>query len=255
MFRLCLFFILSLSIPVFSQQVSGIVTDDEGNPLAATLVFNMKTEQKAYSTASGQFSINASVNEELRFIRAGYERNFKIIGLNDYSNPLRVIIVRDIQEIEEVIVPAVKLTGDLNRDSKNLARFDKVAQLQAEIGVPEPPEKPREIPSEVGKNILLPLIGYPPTIDVQAIYNVLSGKAKRQKRLYNYDDLQDKIMWIRIRVDDQYFIKVGIPEQKINEYLQFSIGIKPDINRYIKAQNLSKILFILEQTFPKYLNR
>ena len=46
-----------------------------------------------------------------------------------------------------------------------------------------------------------------------------------------------------------------IPKEKISEFLQFSLGIKPEINKYIKSQNLSKVLFILEDTLPEYLNR
>lgn len=254
MLRISTVFLILISCQLFAQQVSGTVTDDEGNPLAATLVFNMKTEQKAYTTVSGQFSISALVNEELRFIRAGYERSSKIIGINDYSIPLRVIIVRDIQEIEEVIVPAVRLTGDLNTDSRNLNRYDKVAQLQQSIGVPTAPENPRETPPPTLEKV--GAIKYAlSNLNVITLYRNISGDARRMRSLYKFEDLQSNISWIRERIEDDYFIQVGIPEQKINEFLQFSIGIKPDINRYIKAQNLSKVLFILEETFPQYLNR
>lgn len=47
---------------------------------------------------------------------------------------------------------------------------------------------------------------------------------------------------------------MGVPEEKIIEFLQFSIGIKPEINQAIRATNVSKVLFILEETLPKYLN-
>ena len=75
------------------------------------------------------------------------------------------------------------------------------------------------------------------------------------RSLYRYEDLQDNITWIRERMGDDYFIEMGIPSEKIAEFLQFSIGVKPDITRYIKARNLSKVLFILEGTLPQYLHR
>ena len=252
LFLVCTLFFSSLC---FSQQVSGTVTDEDQNPIAAVLVFNMKTEKKAYTNLNGEFTIDADLKNELRFVRIGFERSSKIVNQQDFHSLFTITIFRNVQDIEEVKVPAVRLTGDLNRDSRNLTKFDKVAQLQREVGVPGPPEKPREKPSELGKNVLLPLIGIPPTVNVQAIYNVVSGKAKRQKRLYKYEDLQDNIAWIRAKIGDEYFTKMEIPQEKISEFLQFSIGVKPEINRYIEARNLSRVLFILEETFPKYLNR
>ena len=117
--RLFLLLAFCLSTSLFSQQVSGLVTDEDQNPIPAVIVFNMKTEQKSYSNLKGEFSIAASLNDELRFIRNGFDRNSKIVYQQDFSAPLKIIIIRTVQEIEEVKVPAVRLTGDLNQDSRN----------------------------------------------------------------------------------------------------------------------------------------
>jgi hypothetical protein len=248
-----LFFLIT-STSIFSQKVSGIVTDEEGNPLPATLVFNLQTEQKSYTDLKGSFSIDANPNQELRFIRVGFERFSKIISSQDFNYTFRISLYRIPGEIEEVQVP-VRLTGDLNIDSRNLTRFDKVAQLRAEIGVPAPPEKPREKVADAKDDILKPLLRIPPMVNVQAVYDVISGRAKKKKRLYRYEDLQENIAWIREKVGDEYFLKMGIKPTKISEFLQFSIGVKPDLNKYVKAKNVSKVLFLLEETFPLYLKR
>ena len=75
------------------------------------------------------------------------------------------------------------------------------------------------------------------------------------RQLYKYEDLQDDVEWIRGKVGDDYFTKMEIPTNKVAEFLQFSIGLEPEINRYIKARNLSRVLFVLEETLPKYLAR
>ncbi|HPW89702.1 MAG TPA: carboxypeptidase-like regulatory domain-containing protein [Kaistella chaponensis] len=248
-----LFFLIT-STSIFSQKVSGIVTDEEGNPLPATLVFNLQTEQKSYTDLKGSFSIDANPNQELRFIRVGFERFSKIISSQDFNYTFRISLYRIPGEIEEVQVP-VRLTGDLNIDSRNLTRFDKVAQLRAEIGVPAPPEKPREKVADAKDDILKPLLRIPPMVNVQAVYDVISGRAKKKKRLYRYEDLQENIAWIREKVGDEYFLKMGIKPTKISEFLQFSIGVKPDLNKYVKAKNVSKVLLLLEETFPLYLKR
>lgn len=253
MLRCFLFFTFLFFNSFFSQQVSGTVTDEDQNPISAVLVFNLKSGKKVYTNSQGEFSILASTNDELRFVRNNFDRNSKIVTAQEFNSSLKIMISRSIQEIEEVKVPAVRLTGDLNQDSRNLTKFDKVAQLQREVGVPGPPEKPRETPADFKNDVLLPLIGL--SLKPQAIYNLISGDARRMKAQYRYDDLQDKIWWIRGKVGDEYFIKMEIPAEKISEFLQYSIGVKPEIGKSIKAGNLSKVLFILEETLPQYLRR
>ena len=48
-------------------------------------------------------------------------------------------------------------------------------------------------------------------VNVQAIYDVLSGKSKRLRRLYKYEDLQEGFAWIRNNIDPEYFTEAGIP--------------------------------------------
>ena len=247
---LLVIFLCCFATSYFSQQVSGTITDEEGNPIPAVLVFNIKTEKYTYTTINGNFSIECSENDELRFARKSFERVSKTVNQIDFSSPLRIILERIPGEIEEVNVPNIRLTGDLNKDAKNLSKIDKVDELQKEIGVPKPPEKPREVPSEVTKDVLLPIVTG--RLNVQAIYNIVSGKARKQKNLYRYEDLQDNIYWIRERIPDEYFEKMGIPQGKIQEFILFSIGQNPDITKYVKAKNLSKIMLILEEMQPKF---
>ena len=255
MFRITTLFLLLFTGIGNAQTVTGIVVDEDQSPLPAVLVFNMTTAFKSYTDRSGTFNIKAGPGDELRFVRNGFDRSAKVLRDRDFINPFVVTIIRVTAEIEEITLPSVKLTGDLSKDSRNLARFDKVGQLQRNIGVPGPPEKPREKPAEVVQNILLPLIGYPPTVNIQAIYDVVSGKAKRQKRLYKYEDLADHIAWVQSKVARNYFTEMNIPPERISEFLQLSIGVKPEITKYIKARNLSKVLFALEDTLPIYLDR
>ena len=172
---------------------------------------------------------------------------------NENQRYVSIKLYRVAVAIEEVKIEEVKLTGNLETDSRNLTKIDKAEVLNAEIGVPKPPEKPREKPAEFKKDVLYSLLSL--SVKPQAIYDLISGDARRMKAEYRYEDLQENISWIRQRIDDDYFVKMGIPQGKISEFLQFSIGLKPEINQFIKAKNLSKILFILEDTLPVYLHK
>ena len=247
---LCLMFCFS---NLFSQNVSGVVTNEDDNPIPAVLVINIITNQKTTTNLKGEFTIDASVNNELRFVRKGFERNAKVILQQDFLENLQISLIRTAEEIEEVKVSPVQLTGDLNTDSRNLTKIDRAAQVEQAVGIPGPPEKPREKPAEFKKDVLYSLLSL--SVKPQAIYDLISGDARRMKAEYRYEDLQENISWIRQRIDDDYFVKMGIPQGKISEFLQLSIGLKPEINQFIKAKNLSKILFILEDTLPVYLHK
>lgn len=246
------FFLIFLFDIVFSQQtVTGRIVDDGGENLSSVLIINMSTDQKTSSTSEGIFSIEASPNDELRFVKAEFTRVSTRVLTSGYNPQLLVTMIpipRDVGEVKIVKKP----TGDLEIDSRLAAKVDKGEIVREAVGLPQPVGKMREKPAEV-KQVLLPiLLG---SLDVQGTYDLISGKARRQKRQYRYDDLQEHIMWVRNRVDNEYFTKAGIPEERISEFIQYSFEAKPQVRTYVKAKNLSGVLLRMEDTMPIYLER
>jgi len=131
MFRLFAVFIFFISSPFCSQQVSGIITDDEENHLSGVMIFNVNTQQKSYSDKNGKFSIEAVTNHELRFVRKGFDRSSKIVWTIDFSQGLKIILKRTIAEIEEVEIKS-QPTGNLTKDAQNHGDTKQVAKLKNE---------------------------------------------------------------------------------------------------------------------------
>ncbi|WP_228407930.1 carboxypeptidase regulatory-like domain-containing protein [Chryseobacterium sp. OV279] len=247
------FFLLIFAFNSFmaQQTVSGRITDDDGAELSSVIVINMSTDQKTSSNAMGMFSIEASPNDELRFVKADFNRVSTRVLINGYNPQLLVTMIpipRDVGEVKIVKKP----TGDLETDSRLAAKIDKGEIVQQAVGLPQPVGKMREKPAEVKKVLLPILLG---SLDVQGTYDLISGKARRQKRQYRYDDLQEHIMWVRNRVDNEYFTKAGIPEERISEFIQYSFEVKPQVRTYVKAKNLAGTLLRMEETMPVYLER
>lgn len=237
---------------IFSQQtVTGRVVDDNGGNLSKVIVINMSSDKKVYSDSEGIFSIDANPNDELRFVKEDFNRISRRVLNNGTNLPLFIMlrqIPRDVGEVKIV----KKLTGDLEVDSRIVAKVDKGEQVRDAVGLPQPVGKMREKPAEV-KSVLLPiLLG---NLNVQGVYDLISGKARRQKRQYKYDDLQEHIVWIRDRIDDEYFVKTGIPADRIAEFIQFSFLAKPQVRTYVKAKNLSGVMLRLEETVPLFIER
>lgn len=243
-----LFFILSFST-FCSQTVKGTITDEDGVSLPAVTVINISADHKTSTAMDGTFSVEASTGDEIRFVRAGYERA-AIKASADTEARLHIRLVRAAREIEEVRVPA--FTGDLGKDSRAVAKADRGKMVQDAVGLPQPVGKMRERPAEV-KQVLLPiLVGQ---VDVQGLYDLISGKARRQKRKYRYDDLQQDIAWIRNRVEDEYFSKQGIPQQRISEFIEFSFAGNSRIRAYIRTKNLSAALMRIDEQIPVFAGR
>lgn len=242
-------FFFFLTIYFFGQhKITGKTLSENDMIVASVLVVNISNDQKVYSNSLGEFSIEGSENDEIRFVKKGYERASRKVV--DVESSMNVVLVRIPEEIEEVEI--ITTTGDLAKDSKRLTKIDKKEQLQKDIGLPKPPEKPREVPAEVKKVLLAAAFG---NVNVQAVYDLISGKSRRQKRWYKYEDVQDDILWIRKRIDDDDFVKDGIPVERISEFLEFSFIIKPEIRSYVKAKNISRVMFNLDEVIPVYVDR
>ena len=249
LFLISLFFAIKISA---QQTVYGKITDEEQHPIPAVLVMNMKTGIQIYSDLEGNFSINGNLGDEIRFVRKNYER-VSVFFNGENQRYVSITLDRVAVPIEEVKIEQVKLTGNLGTDSRNLTKIDRTEILNAEIGVPKPPEKPREKPADLKKDFLKPLLFL--TIKPQSIYDLLSGDARRKKNRYRYEDLQDNIGWIRKRLDDSYFTEFRIPEEKISEFIAFSFYENPQILSAVKAKNLTKAMFLMEEKMPVYLEK
>ncbi|MCS4305267.1 carboxypeptidase regulatory-like domain-containing protein [Chryseobacterium sp. BIGb0232] len=243
--------ILCTHLVLAQQTVTGRIIDDNGDNLSAVTIVNMSTDKKAYSNSMGMFSIEANSNDELRFVKEDFKRVSRRVLTDGANTQLLITLFQIPKDIGEVKI-VKKLSGDLEQDSRIVAKVDKGEQVKQAVGLPEPIGKMREKPAEV-KSVLLPiLLG---NLNVQGVYDLVSGKARKQKRLYRYDDLQEHIEWVRSRVEDDYFVKAGIPDNKISEFIEFSFVAKPQVRTYVKARNLSGALLRMEEVIPLFIER
>lgn len=244
-----LFTLGTLSV-LYAQSAKGFVST-EGVKLPGVLVMNMKTEAKVLTDSEGAYEIPASVGEELRFVKRGYERSALIV--TGQQTPYFTFLSKVATLIEEVQVPSVRLSGDLSQDSKLLAKRSPAEQVQAAIGLPQAPEKPREKAYTSATETLLPmLLG---SLNVHALYEVISGDGRRKKSLYEFEDLQSEISWVRQRIPESYFIEKGIPSNKIGEFLGYAFSANPKVRTYARARNLSGVMAELENPTQIYVKR
>ncbi len=232
--RFLLFYCLCISFFVCSQTISGVVVSEEDHPISKVLIVNMSSNQKVYTDNFGNFSIAGKMGDELRFAKEKYKG--ERIKIN--NDLLKVILQQLPQEIEEVKII-----------NKRLAESQE-EKLRKDIGLPKGPEKPREKPADLADDFLR----IPPKVNIQNIYDAISGKSRRLKRLYKYEDLQEGLAWIQNNIDLEYFAEAGISPEKFNDFLMFSLQDEK-VLMYMKAKNIGGLTVSLDNHIGAYLEK
>lgn len=230
--RFLLFYCLCISFFVCSQTISGVVVSEEDHPISKVLIVNMSSNQKVYTDNFGNFSIAGKMGDELRFAKEKYKG--ERIKIN--NDLLKVILQQLPHEIEEVKIV-----------NKRLAESQE-EKLRTDIGLPKAPEKPREKPADLADDFLR----IPPKVNIQNIYDAISGKSRRLKRLYKYEDLQEGLAWIQNNIDLEYFAEAGISPEKFNDFLMFSLKDEK-VLMYMKAKNIGGLTVSLDNHIGAYL--
>lgn len=244
MFRLILIGSFFLSYFSAQQVVSGKILDENGNGTSSVLVVNINSGMKTESSLNGDFRITANINDELRFAKKGYDRSAVKISTKDFNENLIIKLTPAVIDVGEVRI---------SKKSNPLEQSQKIDQINKLIGVPNAPEKPRAKPAEVVDDVLLPLLTA--NLNIQAIYDLASGKARRMKHLYAHEDFQSDVHWIRSQLDDEFFTQVGIPKEKIHGFIEFAFRENPEIRKKISAKNFTSALLLIDEITRKYLEQ
>ena len=236
-FTLLIFLVMGKA---FAQELVGKVVTEENMKLENVMLFNLRNHQKAYTDAEGVFKILAQPTDEIRLVKKGYERLSHRVKNTDFGKELVFKMMKSEVEIEEVEII-----------SKN-----KMEELQKNIGIRHvkkgTPSKPK--PAE-WKDLLKTVLNFSPAINLNTVEELANGDARRKKNLYQYEDFQEKVSWIQKRIETEFFTENGIPEERIPEFIGFSITEKTEINQYIKTRDVVQVRNLLEKTLPIYLER
>ena len=242
--KLFLVLIILVSNIVTAQSLfSGKVETEEGLSIANVLVINLKTNEKVNTDENGKFIISAKLQDEIRFVKKGYDRVSYIVKSADFQEEKYFRLQKSTVTIEEVVISRLKLTGNLAKDSKSLDKEDVNAKIQKSLGTETIEKQVRSISGSAGISFNMA--------------SLLAGKKKKEQkqRLEKYEQFQNNATWISERVDSEYFVSKGIPEVKVAEFIQFSLTQKPEVAGYIKTNNFPKIMTALDQLIPVYLKK
>ena len=249
------FLILLIAVscmPLRAQTVNGevFIRDNTELYLNQIYVTNLTSQKTVLSDYYGKFSISAKAGDVLRFTSIiSNRKDVKVTEeiLNYPKNRFELSVAY--YEIQEVIINQFRPTGNLKRDVAVLKSSDKADELKKVIGLPEPkgdglpPQLPVASLANGGLNF-----------SVDAIYEILSGERKKKERLIAYERMQHSVQSIKNYFGKQYFVKQRIPENLIDNFLQF-VYTSNNLYSYVQSGNYEATQLYIERYIPVYRKR
>ncbi|AKK73020.1 hypothetical protein OK18_10705 [Chryseobacterium gallinarum] len=204
--KLKLFFFLFLIFCISAQAQSyifGKVTSEDGAEMQDVTVINIRTDEMTMSNRDGHFMISGRAGDELRFVKAGYDRLMKKVTPENVQSPMNITLVRGTIQIPEVAVKQ-GITGNLKIDSRNFGPSRKVEKLTKEID--------RYIAQKTDPRVLAARPGE----FVQPKGQGFSiGKVKDK-----WDDV-DLMKYLRASLGDEYFTDLKIEKPQIDHFIYY----------------------------------
>jgi hypothetical protein len=204
--KLKLFFFLSfiLFIHIHAQNyIFGKIISESGTEMQDVNVVNIRTDEIVVSNRDGHFMISGRQGDELRFIKAGYERLTKIVSQENTQSPMNISLVRQTIQIPEVEVKQ-GLTGNLKIDSKLYNKPKKVEKLIKEMDqYIAQKSDPRILAAKPGEFVQPKGEGF------------FIGKVRNK-----WDDV-DLMKYIRASLGDDYFTNLKIEKPLIDHFIYY----------------------------------
>ncbi|MDQ1858852.1 carboxypeptidase-like regulatory domain-containing protein [Chryseobacterium sp. WLY505] len=204
--KLKLFFFLSFLLFIHTHAQSyifGKIISESGSEMQDVNVVNIRTDEIVVSNRDGHFMISGRQGDELRFIKAGYERLTKRVSQENTQTPMNISMVRKTIEIPEVEVKQ-GLTGNLKIDSKLYNKPKKVEKLIKEMDqYIAQKSDPRILAARPGEFIQPKGEGFS------------IGKVKDK-----WDDV-DLMKYIRASLGDDYFTNLKIEKPLIDHFIYY----------------------------------
>ncbi|WP_228375758.1 hypothetical protein [Chryseobacterium taiwanense] len=185
------------------NYIFGKINTEDGLELTDATVINIRTNERVFSNSDGHFMISGRTGDELRFVKAGYERVNKKVNEDNLSSSMQITLIKAATLIDEVEIKK-GITGDLAIDAKNLNEQKKVQKLKNELALYiSRKSDPRILAAKGGEFVQPKGEGFS------------VGKVKNK-----WDDV-DLMKYLISALGEQYFIDLKIEKAYIQHFIYY----------------------------------
>lgn len=238
---------IGINAQIFKGQV--FLRDNSSLYLNQVYVTNLRTYTTVLTNYNGEFSIKAEAGDAIRFTSIVTERRDIPTTETMLGNTNFVELKVAYHDIQEVVISKFRPTGNLRYDVNTLRKEDKAYALKKVIGLPEPKGD--------GSSPELPMAGFRDgglTFNLESIFDMLSGEKKKKQRYLAYERMGNSVAQIRNYLGKDYFLRIKIPENLIDNFLQF-VYTSENIESYVLSGNFEAVKIPIEKYLPIYQKR
>lgn len=225
------------------------LTDRPSDYLNLIYVTNLQSGRSVISDFMGKFSIPAKLGDNIRFTSVLTERMDIEMKQQQLDTPHFLIHLQSsFVDIQEVVLQSFKPTGQFAKDFYKIKiNNEKLIALKNAIGLPSSQEYEPELPKVVNFHEGLAL-------DVNAIYDLISGDYKKKKRLFEYEKMMRNIAKINKFYGENYFKNIKIPIKLIDNFLQF-VYLSDNLETWVERNNYAAVGVSIQKYIPIYIKR
>lgn len=210
---------------------------------------NLNDQHSVLSNYNGEFEIEAKIGDLIRFTSILSERKDITMDARTLSSGLNIIQLSPMYHTIQEVIIGWKPTGNLRRDVLSLKENEKKLAIQNMLGLPTP--KPQKGPA------LDPIAGFSGgglSFNLGSVYELFSGDRKKKQRLYDYEKMMVGIKDIKNYLGQDYFTRMKIPANMIDNFLQF-VYSSDNLIPFIETGNLESTKVYIEKYLPIYQKR
>ncbi|MCB7481128.1 carboxypeptidase-like regulatory domain-containing protein [Christiangramia sediminis] len=243
---------------LFSQEIKlleGQILSDSISPANIHIV-NLDLEKGTTSNNSGIFRIYAKAGNRILFSSVQFENREIIISTTDLdSGKIQVKLFPARNELDEVSISDLKLSGHLDTDLPKISYFDR-----EKYGIPYPEKKLSQTERRLytaNQNItsrwqyIGVLLG---GVSLDVVLNDINGRTKYLKNLDKQDKLQILVQHgIDVLGRSFFILDLGLPESEIENFVYYCAR-EPEFKIILDSSNSLDLIEYYKNRKQDFIN-
>ncbi|WP_424494592.1 hypothetical protein [Salinimicrobium sp. GXAS 041] len=247
-----LLFFLVGSIPSFAQETAllkGKIHSDSDLSDIYINIINITRETGTVNAPSGEFEIEAAVNDSLLFSSVQYESVKVTVSEEVFKNGfLNIWLKENVNELAEVKISNIDLSGNLKEDISNIPTF---TQADMGFGMSDKP-----LPTSIERKLFtaggVQKRGQV-TVSLDGILNTLNGKIKMLQKAKENQDLDNLVIDGMNALPEKFFvIDLKIPQTEIKNFVYFCTETS-GFKNLLRKEKLLELIEFYQRKAPVFL--
>ncbi len=235
-----------LRIPIYGAVQFEFTDSDYDN----IIITNISSGEVSTTNIIGQFVIKAAPGDILEAKGVNVYKNETIVTEKHYDRKEILLLLQPlVLQLSDLNITGFKFSGILEYDVRRVEIKDSLDEAIAKMGIP------KGRPQDEYKKLTTPVIQSITSLNLDALYDVISGKRKKELALYNYKKTLQTVNEIRSYYTDNYFTSsLHLPAEEIDSFILTILELDNTENAFIHG-NFYSVMEIMKQYSPMYLER